>query len=180
MRVKSLKVTLAAIIAAAYAILVIALPFVSFLAYQVRIADCLIPLSMILGYPAIIGITMGCFIANYFAPWPNPSLIMIDMIGGSLANFIAGCISYYVYKKIKNKVNSIIALQIGCIIESLVITFIVGTYLKYLLETVNISLPIYVCWIGVLVGSLIAINILGYTISLTLRKVLPRSVLENR
>ncbi len=178
MKIKSLKVTLAAIIAAIYAILVITLPFISFLVYQVRIADCLIPLSMILGYPAIIGVTIGCFIANYFAPWPNPFLIMVDMIGGSLANFIAGYISYHVYKKLENRVGGIIALQIGCIIESLVITFIVGTYLKYLLETVNISLPIYACWIGVLIGSLIAINVLGFTISLTLRKVFPRSILE--
>jgi len=60
---RSRNVVLTAIIAALYAVLVIVFAPISFLLFQVRIADMLIPLSLIYGVPAsnrpIIGMSCG-------------------------------------------------------------------------------------------------------------------------
>jgi len=170
---KSKEVAIASIIASLYAIAVIALPSISFLLFQVRVADSLIPLSMILGWPAILGVTIGCFVANFFAPWEHPLLVAIDSLFGSLANLTAGYLSWRLYKGIRTKANEGLALQLGCLLENITITLIVGTYLKYLLEAAfGVRIPILVSWFGVLMGSLISINLLGYSIALAVNRAL--------
>ena len=80
------EITLAAVIAALYAALVIVLAPISFGPIQLRVADCLIPLAALLGTPAIIGVSLGAFIGNaYFMQFTGP----IDVIFGALANLVA-------------------------------------------------------------------------------------------
>ena len=170
---KNKEIAIASVIASLYAVTVIALPSISFLMFQVRVADSLIPLSMILGWPAILGVTTGCLVANFFAPWGQLSLIVVDSLLGSLANLIAGYVSWKIFKRARSRVNDNIALQLGCFVETLSITFIVGTYLKYSLELAfNVEIPMLVSWSGVLVGSLISINVLGYSLALAVNRVL--------
>lgn len=170
---RSKEIAIASLIGSLYAIAVATLPSISFLIFQVRIADSLIPLSMILGWPAILGVTMGCLVANFFAPWGQLFLIIIDSLFGSFANLLAGYISWKIYRRARTKINDSIALQLGCFIESALITLIVGTYLKYLLELAfSLRVTLLVSWFGVLVGSFISINVLGYSIALTVNKVL--------
>jgi len=174
---KSKEIAIASVIASLYAITVIMLPSISFLLFQVRIADALIPLSMILGWPAILGITIGCFVANFSAPWGQPFLVIIDAFFGSIANLIAGYVSWKLYRNVSVRVNENLTLQLGCFVENIIVTLIVGTYLKYLLEVAfGIKVPLLVSWFGILLGSLVSINLLGYSLALAVHKVLsPKS-----
>jgi len=144
----SLDMALVAIFAALYAIGVIALAPISYGIVQVRVADALIPLSAIFGYPAILGVTIGCFVANIYSPFGA-----IDIIGGTVANFVASWLSYKLRK------NVIMATTAA----TLAVTVIVGSYLTALL-----GIPII--FISILVGSFIAINIIGGTLIVLLRK----------
>jgi len=60
---------------------------------QLRVADCLIALSALLGWPTVAGVTIGCFVGNIFY-LPNlygafGSLALVDAIVGPIVNFIA-------------------------------------------------------------------------------------------
>lgn len=130
--------------AAIYAVGVVVLSPISFLPIQVRVADALLPLAIIFGWPVILGLSIGAFVANFFG-----SLGAVDIIGGSLANFIA---TYVAWRIGRNRSKPWKLLGVG--VEIVVITLIVGTYLTYVF-----GFPL--AWVGVFVGSLIAIGILG-------------------
>lgn len=138
---------LSGLFAALYAVTVILLAPISFELFQVRIADALLPLSIIFGLPAVIGVTLGNIVANFASPFG-----MIDIIGGTVANFIASFTAWRIGSR--NFRGSWIA---AIAAENLIVTFIVGTYLSYL-----IGIPIILGWTGVFIGSLIAMNIFGY------------------
>ncbi|MEM1574700.1 MAG: QueT transporter family protein [Nitrososphaerota archaeon] len=151
---KSKEITLIAIFAALYSTLVISLPGISFSIIQLRIADMLIPLSAIFGWPVIIGTSLGCFIANAFF-----SIGWMDYIFGPIANILAG----YVIYKLKNNIF------IGCFIASFIIGFIVGGYLWLFLTVPSFyRLEIFAPWlisiISISISSFITLNILGYTL----------------
>jgi uncharacterized membrane protein len=86
----SLEVALTAILAAAYAIGTVALAPISFLAFQVRVTDALIPLAFYLKRPAVAGVTIGCLIANIFSPFG-----FMDIIIGTVANFLSAATLMY-------------------------------------------------------------------------------------
>jgi uncharacterized membrane protein len=139
-------VTLTAVFAAVYAVGVVFLAPISFQIFQVRVADALLPLSMLFGWPAVLGLTIGAFVANFFG-----GLGPVDMIGGSIANFIATYVAWRIVQK-QGKAWRLV----GVALEVLVITLIVGPYLSYLL-----AMPLELGVLGVLLGSVVAIGILG-------------------
>ena len=151
----SKNVSLTIVFAVLYAIGVITLAPISFSIYQVRLADALLPLSMIFGVPSAVGLSLGCLVANVYG-----GLGIIDIVGGSVANFIGCTLAWYVAKR-----SGFIHRVLGAIIETLVITAIVGGYLSFIFDV-----PIEFGLIGVFVGSLIAINILGFTIEEIIRR----------
>ncbi len=164
---RSLEIAVAAIVASLYAALVATLPAISFLAWQIRVADALLTLSMILGKPAIAGVVLGCLIGNLTAPWGAAGLIAIDAILGSLANLIASGAAYYIYRGRRG----VLWKAIGALVEIAVVTVIVGTYLTYLLKwAFNVEIPLLVNWLGVLVGSAISIGVLGVPLAEVLEK----------
>ncbi len=59
-----IEVVLTAFFAALYAVGVVALAPISFLIFQVRIADSLLPLAIIFGLPACTGFSIGALVAN--------------------------------------------------------------------------------------------------------------------
>ena len=160
----TVQVTLTAVFAALYAVGVAFLAPISFQAFQVRIADALLPLSILLGWPVVIGVTIGAFVANFFGP-----LGPVDMIGGAFANFIATLVAW----KIAGGRNRITALA-GVAAEIVVVTLIVGTYLSYLL-----ALPIEVGLLGVFLGSVIAIGVLGSVLLFALSNSRVTSILHS-
>jgi uncharacterized membrane protein len=142
----SIFVTLTAVFAAVYAVGVVGLAQISFLPFQVRVADALLPLAMIFGWPAVIGLTIGAFVANVFG-----GLGPIDMFGGAIANFFATFLAWRIARNRPKPWG-----LVGVVVEIVVVSLLVGSYLSYLF-----AIPIAVAWADVMLGSVIAIGILG-------------------
>ena len=150
------KITLASLFSALYAIIVILLAPISFLLFQIRIADALIPFSILFGIPVALGVTLGNIIANIYG-----GLGYVDVIGGSIANFIAAYVGWKIgSRKFKGSWFT------ATITQNIIVSSIVGSYLAVLF-----SVPLEVGFLGVLLGSIVSINILGYTLILTIKKV---------
>ena len=150
-------VSVAAVFAALYAVGVIFLEPISFSVYQVRLADALLPLSMIFGIPSVIGLSLGCVVSNVYG-----GLGLIDIVGGATANFIACALAWQIAKR-----GGMVFRFLGATIETLTVTLIVGAYLTIIFEV-----PLEFGLFGVLVGSIVAINIVGFP----LQEVIRRSV----
>jgi uncharacterized membrane protein len=159
LKVKDLA--LASIFAALYAILVILLAVISFQLVQVRIADALIPLSIVFGWPAVIGVTVGCIVSNVVSPMPS---VIIDVTLGSIANLIASFLAWKI-GRLKRR-ESLVNEFLGCSAATIVITFIVGTYLAIITE-----MEPWIWWLGIGVGSVISINILGYILIQVMKRL---------
>jgi uncharacterized membrane protein len=152
---KSKDIAITAIFTALYALGVVLLAPISFGIFQIRIADALLPLVMIYGLPVALGTSLGCIIANFYG-----GLGFIDIIGGSIANFLACIIAYVIGR------NSRIRRFIGCLLETIIITFIVGSYLSLIF-----NVPIEVSFLGIFIGSFISIDILGFIILESIYKI---------
>ena len=116
---RSRQVALAAVFAALYAIGVTVLAPISFNVYQVRVADMLLPLSILFGPPAIVGLTLGTFVGNLSSPFGA-----VDVVGGAVANLVATFLAWQIGKRRFRG-----AWFAGTTAEVLAITLIVGTYL---------------------------------------------------
>jgi uncharacterized membrane protein len=138
------------VFAVLYATGVIGLAPISFhLLAQVRLADALLLLSMIFGVPSAMGVGLGCAVANVYGGFG-----MVDVVGGAAANIIAGTLAWYIAKR-----RGIAHRVMGTIVQTVVITAIVGGYLAIIFEV-----PLEFGLLGVLIGSIIAINIIGFAV----------------
>jgi len=164
----------------------VALGPISFYALQVRVADALLALSVLLGRPAAIGLAVGCLVANFFG-LPSPFNVA-DALLGSLANFLACLVGHRLGKGAEGAQRAFLA----TLAITGVITAIVGTYLPFLLVACGIpaDLPflssdvapaplglLLVGWVGVGLGSLVAVNALGFPLLMAVKKALPRAFL---
>ena len=143
-RFESKDLALTAVFATLYAAGVILLAPISFGVYQVRVADALLPLSMMFGMPVALGSSLGCLVANVYG-----DLGIIDIVGGATANFLACTLACYI------GMDSIARRLMGCFVE----TAIVGGYLSLIF-----NVPVELGLLGIFVGSLVAINILGFAL----------------
>jgi len=137
-------ISMFAVIAAAYAVLTILLSPISFYAIQVRVADSLLVLSIVLGPPAVFGTALGCFIANMIGPFG-----IVDAIGGSLANLLATAIAW----KLRQKPYLALAEM------PVTVSLVVAAYLHQLL-----NLPFLEMFAYILIGSIISIDIVGFAL----------------
>ena len=150
--------SLAVFFAALYAVLVIVLAPISFGPVQLRVADVLIPLSALFGWPVVAGVTVGCFVGNaYYALGP------IDIIAGPIANLIAATIILLLRRQ----------RLLACITGALPIGLIVGGYLWLVFgfsPPVSLSfLPELVAMIvSLTISSFIAISVIGYLLLVAL------------
>jgi uncharacterized membrane protein len=157
--------SLTSIFAALYAVCVVALAPISFQVFQVRVADALLPLAILFGWPAIIGLSGGAFIANFFG-----GLGFVDILGGCLANFLA---TYTAWKIGRRNVRG--AWLVATASEILWVTVIVGSYLSYLFQ-----MPLEVGLSGIFLGSLVATGILGSILLLLISRPVITQQLESR
>jgi uncharacterized membrane protein len=164
------EIALAAILAALYAALVIVLIPISFGPLQLRIADCLIPLAALLGWPAILGVSMGAFLGNaYYMSFTGP----IDVIFGTIANLIASALIF----KYRNK------LLLACIAGAVTVGVVVGGYLWIYFPPPNImgiTLPWMAMMISITLSSLVSIAIIGYLIVKNLNTLGFKGIIESR
>ena len=150
--------SLAVFFAALYAVLVVVLAPISFGPVQLRVADVLIPLSALFGWPVVAGVTVGCFVGNaYFALGP------IDVVAGPIANLIAA--------------TTILVLRrqrlLACVVGALPIGVIVGGYLWLFFPPPEVLsfLPVWVAMIvSLTISSFIAIGIIGYLLLVALSR----------
>jgi hypothetical protein len=141
------EIALGFVFAGLYVVAVVALAPISFTIFQVRVGDALLPLALMFGWPAVMGLTVGAAVANVFG-----GLGFVDIVGGSLANFLATWLAWRMGRS-GSRGRWILAV----ILQVVLVTVIVGSYLSYLL-----SVPIALSLLGVLIGSLIAIGVLGF------------------
>ena len=154
---KTNEISLAIIFTSLYAVLLVVLAPISFGPVQLRIADCLIPLAALFGWPVIAGVTGGCFLGNAYY-WMGPQ----DVVLGTIANLIAATIIFMLRKR----------QFFGCVAGSFPIGIIVGSYLWLFFpppEIFGLQLPLWGAMIvSITISSLIAIAGIGYAILKTL------------
>jgi hypothetical protein len=120
---------------------------------QLRVADCLIALSALFGWPVVIGVSVGGLLANayYF-------LAPVDVVLGPIANLVAAIIIMTFRKR----------RLLACIIGALPIGIIVGGYLWLFFpppDIFGLALPIWAAMIvSITLSSWIAIAVLGYSL----------------
>lgn len=150
---KTSELSLAVVFSSLYAVLLVALPIPPSGPIQLRIADCLIPLAALFGWPVIAGVTVGCFLGNaYF--WLGPQ----DVVFGTIANLVAATIIFLLRKR----------QFLACVAGSLPIGIIVGSYLWIFFPPPSIfglQLPIWGAMImSITISTLIAVAGIGYAL----------------
>jgi uncharacterized membrane protein len=158
-------ISLTSIFAALYAVCVVALAPISFQVFQVRVADALLPLAILFGWPAILGFSCGAFIANFFG-----GLGFVDVLGGSAANFLATYIAWRIGRR-DVRGGRLVAVAS----EILLVTAIVGSYLSYLFQ-----IPLEIGLSGVFLGSFVSTGILGSVLFLVISRPFITQQLESR
>jgi uncharacterized membrane protein len=149
---KSNDLVLAAFIAALYVGLIELFHPISFQAIQVRVANALIGTVPILGWPAIIGITLGVLIGNITSP-----LGLIDLISA-----IPTFIGLYIIYRLRNT-----SVLLGLTIYTIILSLWVGFMLWYVL-----NLPYMITVAYLLIGIGISTIFLGYILYKALRRVM--------
>ncbi|MEF9992521.1 MAG: QueT transporter family protein [Romboutsia sp.] len=136
-----------AVVAAIYATLTLALGFISYGPIQFRIAEVMILLPFI-SSKYIVGLTLGCFIANIIGPYGVP-----DIVIGTLATFISAYLVYLTSKLIK---ESKFALIVAGIWPTVVNAVMVGFMLNKFYGA-----PLIYAILEVGFGQFVVINIIG-------------------
>ena len=160
----SRTLALAAVLAALYAVDVIFFAPISFQVVQVRVADVLLPLSIIFGPPAIAGLTLGVFVGNLYGSPFGP----IDIVGGTVANFVATTLAWVICKR---QFRGAWVTATGA--EILVIGTIVGGYLAFLTNQ-----PFWLAIVEVAAGEVVAVGFGGYVLLRAVNRVLGASGLK--
>jgi uncharacterized membrane protein len=143
---------LAAMLAATYGAYVILVGFASFAVLQFRIVDALLPLSVLFGLPAVVGLTIGVFVGNFLSPY---SLGAIDVIGGTVANFVAAALAWLIGGRgFKG------AWVAAVLVEIATVTIIVGSYMVAI--TTPVGVPLWAGWLLFLGSEVLPIGIIGY------------------
>ena len=154
----SRTLALAAVLAALYAADVIFFAPISFQVVQIRVADVLLPLSIILGPPAIAGLTLGVLVGNIFGSPFGP----VDIIGGTIANLVATTLAWAICRRRFR--GSWVA---GTVAEIVVIGLIVGGYLAVLTNQ-----PAWLAVLEVTAGEVVAVGFGGYLLLRAVGRVL--------
>ena len=155
MRINTKKLAVATIFAALYAVGVIFLAPISFGVYQVRVADAMLPLAMIFGLPSALGFSLGCIVSNVYG-----GLGIIDIVGGATANLVACTLAWYIGR------NGRLAQRfMGTVAITVAVTLIVGGYLSLIFQV-----PVEIGLLGILVGSIVAVNVIGFPIEEAIKR----------
>ena len=142
-----------AVIAALYVVLCLVLQPFSYGAVQVRVAEafCLLP---VFGTEYIIGVTLGCFLANLLGS------TVIDVIFGTLATLLA-CVVTYKLRDVRFKGLALAASLPPVLFNAVII----GIEIAVLFPDPSSSAPLWVACvsngISVGIGELISCTVLG-------------------
>lgn len=152
---KTSELSLAVVFSSLYAVLLVALAPISYGPVQLRVADCLIPLAALFGWPVITGVTVGCFLGNAYI-WLGPQ----DVVFGTIANLIAATVIFLLRKR----------QFLACVAASFPIGIIVGSYLWIFFgfqppDIFGLQLPVWGAMIvSITISSLVAMAGIGYAL----------------
>ena len=159
------SVSLAALLAALYGAYVFYFAVTSFGPLQVRVVDALLPLSILFGPPAIVGVTIGCFIGNLL----GSPIGIVDIIGGPVANFVAATLAWAVTRRTFPG-----SWLLAVTIEIATVTVVVGSYLVAWAAAPGV--PLWIGWVEFLGSEILAIGILGYPLLKGVARATERNV----
>ena len=98
---------------------------------------------------------MGCLVSNVFG-----GLGIVDIVGGAAANLVACTLAWYIGRKGRGAQRFL-----GTVAITVVVALIVGGYLSWLLQV-----PLEISLLGVLIGEMIAVNLIGFPIEEAIRR----------
>ena len=150
------------IIGAIYVALTLALYPISFGGFQVRISESLTLLPLLYS-ESVLGLTVGCFISNFFGNG------VLDVVFGTLATFLSAIFTRLVAKKIKKDfikilVGGIFPVVINALIIPLTILSITAQPQTYLI----LALQIFV-------GQFLSVYVIGTPLYYICNKIKKRS-----
>jgi uncharacterized membrane protein len=148
----TLKIAVTTFTAAAYTAMTIALGPFSYAWIQVRISEALTPLPFLLGLPAVVGLTLGCILANIFSPIGLP-----DIVFGPIMTLLAALLSWRF--SFKRKI-------IACAYPVLINAFGVSFYVSLFYGT-----PYPVTVVAIAFGEFIAAVMIGYPVLTAIEKI---------
>lgn len=150
-----------AIIASLYAVCTLIFAPISYGPIQFRISECLCVLAFF--YPeAVVGLTLGCFIANLFGNGP------LDIVFGTLATCLASLLSFVVAKRVKGELLRFFACSFFPIVINALIVPLTFLALSQMKELYFISM------VQVFAGQAVVILSLGLFIYLSLSRIIKR------
>ena len=172
--------TLASVFAALYAVLVVAFAGNSFLPVQLRVADVLMPLVILFGWPVALGLGIGALVGNFAGETLlgfQFSSIAVDMIFGGITNLLAGIVAWQIGRRGWTRLGRNKVWFLATSAETVIISLVVGSYL-YIILGIPAEIIFYgftfsgllASIAGIAVGSIVAINILGYALLLGLAR----------
>ena len=159
MKRSSLKVATIALIATVYSSLTIALGPLGYSWIQVRLAEALTPLPFLIGFPAVVGLTIGCIIANLFSPIGLP-----DLIFGPLLTLSAALMSWKLSMKRR---------LMACVYPVFVNAFGVSAYVSF-----YYNVPYWISVATIAVGELVAAILVGYPLLVAVEKAVVGSKIK--
>jgi len=172
--------TLASVFAALYAVLVVAFAGNSFLPIQLRVADMLMPLAILFGWPVALGLGIGALVGNFAGETLlgfQFSSIAVDMIFGGITNLLAGIVAWQIGRRGWTRVGRNKVWFLATVAETVIISLVVGSYL-YIILGIPAEIIFYgftfsgllASIAGIAVGSIVASNVLGYVLLLGLAR----------
>jgi len=151
---KSVEVATAAVYAAMYVTLTFLFSPISYGAINLRVSNILIGLVPIIGRPAVLGQTLGVFIANQ--PALGDPLGPIDLI-----NVIPSFLFSFLLWKLRNK-----SVLLGLVLYSIALGVSVSYALSY-----AFNLPLFIEIPQVTTGILLATAVLGYVMYRSVKRL---------
>ncbi|SCI13383.1 QueT transporter family protein [Romboutsia sp. 1001713B170207_170306_H8] len=141
------RIATTAVVAALYAALTLALPILSYGPVQFRISEVMTLLPLI-GKEYILGLTLGCFLANILGPYGVP-----DIIFGTLATFISVYLVYLTGKYMRDKKSTVLVASLWPVVVNAII---VGIQLN-----VFFGYPLFLSMLEVGLGQFVVVTIGG-------------------
>ena len=119
------RIVKTAIVASIYAALTVGLNPISYGAVQFRLSEVLVLLAFV-NADYIVGLTIGCLIANLLGPYG-----LADIICGTFATFVSAYLIYVTPKFIKSKYAIWVASLWPVLINALIIGLMLNVFFKY-------------------------------------------------
>lgn len=147
MNKKTKALTTTAIVAALYATITLALSFIAYGPIQFRLSEVMTLLPLI-NKRYIVGLTLGCFLANILGPYGVP-----DIIFGTIATFISVYLVYLTGKYMKDKKGMVLVASLWPVVVNAII---VAAQLK-----IFFNIPLFITMLQVGFGQFVVVTIIG-------------------